>query len=1136
MYENQIFSLLGHNGAGKTTTINMLTGLYSPDVVSGHSAQHSRGTVYGHSIEKEIDKVRLSMGVCPQHDVLFDSLSVREHILFFAQLKGLSLAEAEVETNYLAGLFHLEHHLDNTSEELSGGQKRKLSVALAVCGGSKFVVLDEPTAGMDPLARRELWNLLGQLRQGRTILLTTHYMDEADTLGDRIAIMAKGQLVCCGSSQFLKLRYGSGYKLVVDYQPDSKAAQAQKLLTLIKSHVDTATISRSESADDTVVYVLPYDTTAQFAGLFQALDHDLWTLGIKTYGLSGSSLEDVFVRIGGEEQSPVGIGEDDPVYSEDGVDNCKQIDFNHGQKYNPYVLTQILGIAYRKLSQARNDFTTIPLLLLPIAASIGAAFIYTRKLISPIIFIDAVVANCVYAVGYIGVPGILAEFIVRERNDKLRNVLNVMGCDYRAYWIGTMIADYLLLLIPTVILWITWFVFDMQSYYASKNGLNFFVVMLFNAQIIAFAYFVSYLFNHPRSCITFTPTLLVGLDIAPSFVYSLFNQFLKAFNEEAGAPSQEVGSVIYWFTVVISPQGGIFACFLDIGENLTLLGVSNFPPYGASIAIMIIHTALFLGATMYIDKQSIATLTPIVSTRVVDENKLDSDVVVERHRVSDAQEFYLQQQSSLTSNTQQPVNGLLESGEKTTAAMTAQAPLRIDRLRRIYPPVKVGGESVIAVDDVSLALSEGEVFGLLGANGAGKTTLLSMLTRLTIPTSGDAYISQYSVVSNFRKVAKFLGVVTQNNALWDRLSVETHLYLFARLRGVSESMVPSMVEEVLMSLNLKPHRSKLAMQLSGGLKRKLCCAIALIGDPKVVLLDEPSAGLDPISRRQLWNVILRTMAHRSVLLTTHNMEEAEALCNRLGVMVRGQLCALGSKQHLKTKFGIGYKVTVKVNMPSIASSEAGVSPLIDAPKQSLTLATSTLNQQIHEVSMLLFSSFPSAKRIHDNGGLVTFEIPKDDLQMSRLFALLEDCKGRLGWIENYSIAQPTLEQVFIRIVNDTNATVNPEEAVRNEQNELKNEQDTINKVQVETTKKRRKGLRLTRAKCGCSDTWLRWVIIVCSALCLVLVIIGGVIGVVLKNAVGGAVSITIGIILFLIILVHVFLLCCLSCRNPVEEV
>jgi ATP-binding cassette subfamily A (ABC1) protein 3 len=291
----------------------------------------------------------------------------------------------------------------------------------------------------------------------------------------------------------------------------------------------------------------------------------------------------------------------------------------------------------------------------------------------------------------------------------------------------------------------------------------------------------------------------------------------------------------------------------------------------------------------------------------------------------------------------------------------------------------------VATQDVAFVVESGEIFGLLGANGAGKTTTLSMLTRLLVPTSGDAFITKHSILSEFSQGATHLGVVTQNNSLWDRLSVEAHLKLFARLRGVPEDMVHKVVDGTIDQLELTPHRKKLAMRLSGGMKRKLCVAIALIGDPEVVLLDEPSAGLDPVSRRNLWSVILRTMSHRAVILTTHSMDEAEALCQRIGIMVQGQLRALGTKQHLKNKFGSGFELVVKLNVTDLA-------------------------RQIEEMNAFVDTMFPSAVLMSENGGLLTYQVPRREMKMGVAFTELENNKARLS-IEDYSVAQPTLEQV-----------------------------------------------------------------------------------------------------------------------------
>lgn len=180
MFEDQITVLLGHNGAGKTTTMSVLTGMLQP----------SSGTamINGYDIRTNMDKARGSIGLCPQHNILFDDLTVREHIEFYSRLKGLRDAEVQEEVIKYVKLLELEPKIDAMSSTLSGGMKRKLSVGVALCGGSKVVLCDEPSSGMDPAARRALWDLLQLEKKGRTILLSTHFMDEADILGDRIAM------------------------------------------------------------------------------------------------------------------------------------------------------------------------------------------------------------------------------------------------------------------------------------------------------------------------------------------------------------------------------------------------------------------------------------------------------------------------------------------------------------------------------------------------------------------------------------------------------------------------------------------------------------------------------------------------------------------------------------------------------------------------------------------------------------------------------------------------------------------------------------------------------------------------------------------------------------------------------------
>uniref|UniRef100_A0A914W7B2 ABC transporter domain-containing protein n=1 Tax=Plectus sambesii TaxID=2011161 RepID=A0A914W7B2_9BILA len=206
LYQSQITAFLGHNGAGKTTTMNIITGLLSP--TSGTAR------IYGQDIRSDMNQIRKSLGTCPQHNVLFDKLSVAEHLKFYARLKSLK-QEDEIadELEQMIWNLGLPNKRDALVETLSGGMMRKLSVAIAFVGGSKTIILDEPTAGVDPHARRAIWDLILKYRKDRTVMLATHHMDEADIVGDRIAIIAQGRLRCVGSPLFLKARFGDGYRL-----------------------------------------------------------------------------------------------------------------------------------------------------------------------------------------------------------------------------------------------------------------------------------------------------------------------------------------------------------------------------------------------------------------------------------------------------------------------------------------------------------------------------------------------------------------------------------------------------------------------------------------------------------------------------------------------------------------------------------------------------------------------------------------------------------------------------------------------------------------------------------------------------------------------------------------------------------
>ena len=181
------------------------------------------------------------------------------------------------------------------SQNLSGGMKRKLSVAIAFCGGSKTVLLDEPTSGMDPFSRRFTWNVIRQYRQDRTIILTTHFMDEADILGDRIAIMAEGQLRCVGSSLFLKKTYGVGYQLTIEKKSSDHADFDDKLDSLVKESVPEANMLSNVGTE--LTYQLPLSASASFVPMLNGLDKEVDQKNVVTYGVGITTLDEVFLLV-----------------------------------------------------------------------------------------------------------------------------------------------------------------------------------------------------------------------------------------------------------------------------------------------------------------------------------------------------------------------------------------------------------------------------------------------------------------------------------------------------------------------------------------------------------------------------------------------------------------------------------------------------------------------------------------------------------------------------------------------------------------------------------------------------------------------------------------------------------------------
>lgn len=214
-------------------------------------------------------------------------------------------------------------------------------------------------------------------------------------------------------------------------------------------------------------------------------------------------------------------------------------------------------------------------------------------------------------------------------------------------------------------------------------------------------------------------------------------------------------------------------------------------------------------------------------------------------------------------------------------------------------------KEITAVDDLNLEIRNGELFSLLGVNGAGKTTTIKMLSTLTLPTKGDAVVSGESIISSPNLVKERIGVSPQETAVAPSLSVKENLTLMCDVHGLKKDKAKEKIEELSKALDLESVMNRKAGKLSGGWQRRLSIAMALVSEPKVLFLDEPTLGLDVIARSELWDLIESLKGKTTIVLTTHYMEEAEALSDRLGVMKNGRLLFTGTVKEMKEKTGAG---------------------------------------------------------------------------------------------------------------------------------------------------------------------------------------------------------------------------------------
>ncbi|CAG7824302.1 unnamed protein product [Allacma fusca] len=1135
-YEHQVTALLGHNGAGKTTTMAMLTGFVTP--TSGTAI------VNGFDICKDMTAVRASLGLCPQYNVLFDELTVEEHIQFFAMLKGCTAAEADTEAQRMIQILGFESKRQSQACTLSGGMKRKLSVGIAFCAGSKAVLLDEPTSGMDPGARRSTWDLIQKEKLNRTVILSTHYMEEADLLGDRIAIMADGAVKCCGCSLFLKKKYGGFHRLIIVKQPDCIPS---KITEFLQSRVPT--ICKKDDVGAELTYSLPDEHSHDFPALFEDLDLEKDQLGVVGFGVSNASMEEVFMRIGelitNEENS-----ENIKCRSREQKPMLKKRLVLDGPHYEglQLMMHQMKAVCFKKIKYISRNFGLALLQIIIPVSILGLSMMCFNSMPglstpSPhTMSLDeyenlghtVITTSCEdnnnicdgyqnFVVGKYEVETIQNRSLQDVYLDKASRDLRHFHSKYmigleqslkntsrgvskhlvaffnnQPYHTPSLALNYMSNGIlrgfgVTTEISVTNHPFDHNDADKLKQAGNIFTLSSMAGWEVQFALgimgasfciFPTYERIVGAKHLQFVAGLKPFIYWAGSFMIDIVNFMLASFLMlmvlvVLGIEQFQQWDIMMWclllclahgwcliamtslfsFAFTVPSTGFARMTLLNSGTGIITIAtvfILQTPEFGLFELARTVHDVFVFCVPNYALGMGIAQVTMRNDLKGLCQNfnlesmcKLDKDFIccrlyqenvyaweitgigknlvslfvsglifyfgvfiIESDIVTKVRaRFPSFRGRNIPSEDSDASKDLLASCDTDVA--TEAKRINGQRMFNHFKTdnlimrnlTKVYNSKVTAVKGLSLGVAKGETFGLLGVNGAGKTTLFKMITGDISITTGDVYLCKNSVRKNLSEVYKKLGYCPQFDALIEQLTGRETIRMFANLRGIKGENVNKIVDSLAQNLLFAQHIDKKVGDYSGGNKRKLSTAVAMLGNPPVVFLDEPTTGLDPVARRHVWNAVSRLReSGTSVVITSHSMEECEALCSRLAIMVDGSFQCLGSPQHLKNKFGDGYTVVAQLRY-SGRTSDGGVTH-----NRSET-GVQDWEQELQGLKNFIKRQFPDCELKDSHPGFVQYYVPVRNAKWAKLFAAMEVAKEEFK-LEAYSVGQTSLEQVF----------------------------------------------------------------------------------------------------------------------------
>ncbi|XP_044010322.1 ATP-binding cassette sub-family A member 17-like [Aphidius gifuensis] len=961
-YHGEITALLGHNGAGKTTMMSILSGLI----------ESSNGVVIinGKNILDD-NVINDNVGLCPQVNITVPDLNVYQQVLFFAKLRGKNKTPAQIkdDVDNLISKVNLQDKKNCIPDQLSGGQKRRLCLAMAVIGDANVLIFDEPTSGLDAESKREVWDIILALKSDKTILISTHDMEEADILGDRIAIMHSGRLSSYGSSMFLKKYHGNNQvEVSLSLEPDCDTSK------ILESICDNVKILNQRN--NTIVLAIP--NTQSLPEVLDKLENTKKHLGITGISASIISLEQVFVKVTNEHDDNI-----DEKNNEINNDS-KLFDKTTGLDY---FMQTFWGYLMKKYAYAmKNPWSFILRLILPCLIT-ASMLLYLLESSEPIDTTNLSLNNqsiLFYKKWKDTEDKLISnEHITKRISDKemiplgerttgIKLLQDMTGASKILYWATMFIVDFVHYTITILLL--------LTSLILVDNILN---TQLYNFENIPVLLLLFLAFGITGLPSVYVVILPLGISLLCEIFYGLLYKEYQDKNQPV--PSVLILANIFLLIPQVNFCYSIIHFHWIIYNNAIYLINPNdriiepywsFKKYGQLLSlpycliIFVISLIIFIAIMIIVEQKLITKIIRKIRKNNLSISTIETDELVQKET------------AIVSERIEKHLTKIADDDEDNENVFLAH------ELKKNYGNLQ-------AVKGISFRVKTRECFGLLGVNGAGKSTTFKMLTGEESPHHGMMYLKQTGMHENHRKYLSQMGYCPQHDALIEPLNAWDHLYLFARLRGIPESQIKLSVEGWIKQLNLGACASRPSHTYSGGNKRRLNIALALIGRPSLILMDEPTTGVDPAARRSLWRTLNYCQnSGQSMILTSHSMEECEILCNRLVIMVNGKLVCVGAVQELKQRFGAGYNIHIKISHVSTAE---------DVQQIKFTIESTIICQKMDE-----------------NSGFLGYHVTDPCATWTVMYGMMNTLKNNYKCIEDFTVLSSTLEQLFIQFARAEN--------------------------------------------------------------------------------------------------------------------